>query len=135
MAAGAIALDAVTARTRAERGESVILVRDEASTDDIDAFSVCAGLLTARGARTSHAAVVARQLGMACVVNCADLTIDVRSRRATLGSCQLREGDAITLDAAEGAVYPGILELVEERPTELVERVRAWRHDERGTGK
>ncbi|HTN78396.1 MAG TPA: PEP/pyruvate-binding domain-containing protein [Acidimicrobiales bacterium] len=135
VAAGVIALDAVTARARAEGGETVILVRDEASTDDIDAFSVCAGLLTARGARTSHAAVVARQRGMACVVNCADLTIDVHSRRAALGSRQLQEGDAITLDGAEGAVYPGILELVEERPTELVKRVRAWRHDESEAGR
>ena len=135
VAAGVIALDAVTARERAERGEPVILVRDDASTDDIAAFSVCAGLLTARGARTSHAAVVARQLGMACVVNCADLTIDVHTRRATLGSCQLHEGEAITLDAAEGAVYQGILDLVEERPNELVKRVRTWRHDECGAGR
>jgi pyruvate,orthophosphate dikinase len=105
----------------------VILVRDDASTDDIAAFSVCRGLLTARGARTSHAAVVARQLGMVCLVDCNELGIDLGSRAVTLGAERLHEGDAITLDGDEGTIHAGILELVEERPTELLERVRAWK--------
>ena len=77
VAAGLITLEADTARLSAERGDPVILVREDASTDDIAAFPVCRGLLTSRGARTSHAAVVARQLGIVCLVNCGDLAVDV----------------------------------------------------------
>ena len=126
VAAGVIALDAQTASRHGEAGEAVILVREDASTDDIAAFSVCRGLLTARGARTSHAAVVARQLGIVCLVNCADLTLDLRERTVRIGPHRLHEGDAITLDGAEGDIYPGLLELVEEHPTELAKRVTTW---------
>ncbi len=128
VAAGVIALDGETARLSAERGDSVILVREDASTDDIAAFPVCRGLLTSRGARTSHAAVVARQLGIVCLVNCGDLAVDVATRAVQIGEHRLSEFDAVTLDGAEGGIYRGMLQLVEERPTELVNRVRSWMH-------
>ncbi len=127
VAAGVIALDAQTARRRGEAGDAVILVREDASTDDIAAFPVCRGLLTARGARTSHAAVVARQLGIVCLVNCAEVAVDLHARTVHIGSHRLHEGDGITLDGAEGDIYLGLLDVIEEHPTVLANRVTGWR--------
>ncbi|TNC19382.1 PEP/pyruvate-binding domain-containing protein [Amycolatopsis alkalitolerans] len=129
VASGPIALDATAAADRAQRGEPAILVRPEASTNDMAALAVCGGLLTARGARTSHAAVVARQLGVVSLVNCTALTIDAAARTVRIGTRELREGDPITVDGSDGSVYAGALELIEERPTEYVDRIRAWQHD------
>ncbi|NKQ58238.1 pyruvate, phosphate dikinase [Amycolatopsis sp. K13G38] len=130
VASGPIALDVTTATARAEHGEPPILVRPEASTDDVAALAVCGGLLTAGGARTSHAAVVARQLGVVCLVNCTSLTIDTEAHVVRIGAHELQEGDPITLDGGDGSVYAGGLELVEERPTELIDRVHAWQQDQ-----
>jgi len=124
---GRIALHVDTAVQRAQDGESVILVREHASTDDIAALAVCRGLLTAKGARTSHAAVVARQLGVVCLVNCFGLVIDPGSRTLRIDGRELQEGDMITIDGEEGRVYAGALVLVEERPSHLIRRVHAWR--------
>jgi pyruvate,orthophosphate dikinase len=129
VACGLIALDVEAALRLADRGEPVVLVREQASTDDVAALAVCRGLLTATGARTSHAAVVARQLGVACLVNCADLSVDLQARRLAVGTCWLDEGDPITIDGADGWLYTGALDVVEDRPTALVERVRAWEQD------
>lgn len=126
VASGRIALQVDAARRHAGRGEPVILVRDQASTDDISALAVCRGLLTATGARTSHAAVVARQLGVVCLVNCSELCIDADAHRLRIGDRQLAEGDTITIDGATGHIYRGSLELVEEHPATLIERVRRW---------
>ncbi len=125
-AAGQIALDVRVALRAAERGEPVILVRAEASTQDIAALAVCQGLVTASGARTSHAAVIARQLAIACLVNCPALSVDLAARRVRIGDTVLAEGDQISIDATAGLIYPGALELTREHPTELIERVRGW---------
>ncbi len=127
VASGQVALTVDTAVTLAQQGEPVILVREQASTDDIAALAVCRGLLTGTGARTSHAAVVARQLGIVCAVNCPDLAIDKGEQRLRIGSCSLHEGDVITIDGADGRIYAGACALVEERPVDLLERVRSWR--------
>ena len=126
VASGRIALDVETALHYGHQGDPVTLVREEASTEDIAALALCCGLLTARGARTSHAAVVARQLAIVCLVNCLDLVIDLRTRSLRIGGSQLREGDTITIDGANGRIYVGALELVKERPAELINRVGAW---------
>jgi pyruvate, orthophosphate dikinase len=125
-AAGEIALDVDTALRRSDRGAPVVLVRDEASTGDIAALATCRALLTSVGARTSHAAVVARQLGVVCVVDCHDLSIDLRARKIRIGERGLREGDTLTVDGTNGRIFRGEVAGVEERPTELLERVRAW---------
>lgn len=127
VASGTVCLDDAAALEAAERGSPCILVRPHASTDDISALAVCQGLLTATGARTSHAAVVARQLGVVCLVGCRDLTIDLESRRLSLGPHRLAEGDDLTLDATSGQIYPGALSPHQERPDELLDRVRGWR--------
>ena len=119
---GRIALEVESAVQRAQAGDAVILVRENASTDDIAALAVCRGLLTGAGARTSHAAVVARQLGLVCLVNCPGLVVDLQSHTLQIGDCPLIEGDTITIDGGQGRIYAGALDLVEERPSPLVSR-------------
>jgi pyruvate,orthophosphate dikinase len=104
----------------------VILVRPTASPDDIAGIQAAAGLLVARGGRTSHAAVVARQLGKVCVVNCTGLAIDLRRHRCSLGETVLREGDVISIDGDTGRVYRGVVAVTEQQPVALLERVRGW---------
>ncbi len=105
----------------------VILVRETASPDDIAGIDHAAGLLTARGARTSHAAVVARQLGKVCVVNCPDLAIDAPRHRCTIRSMVLREGEVISLDGNTGAIYKGPVMVRSCRPDDLIAVAASWR--------
>ncbi|MDR8402099.1 MULTISPECIES: PEP/pyruvate-binding domain-containing protein [Paraburkholderia] len=128
VAAGEIAFDEARARTRHAAGASVVLVRRDAETDDIAALEVAAGLLTQRGARTSHAAVVARQLGKVCLVGCTALRLDESARTLQLGDTVLHEGDEVTLDGNDGAIYAGTARTVVEPMSELqarLERLRA----------
>jgi pyruvate, orthophosphate dikinase len=129
VAVGRVALSVESALRLSTEGEPVVLVRQEASTDDIAALAACQGLVTATGARTSHAAVVARQLGVTCLVDCRDLAIDAASSTLDLAGRELREGDLVTVDGSDGCIYEGALDLVEERPTELVARVRGWQQE------
>jgi len=126
VASGRAALSIETAHRYADRGDPVVLVRDEASTTDVAGFPVCGGLVTAVGGRTSHAAVVARQLGVVCVVSCVDLVCDTDRRRVSIGPHELNEGDVITVDGDRGLVYEGELEVRREIPHELIDRVRGW---------
>lgn len=125
VASGEIVLDEARARERSNAGAAVVLVRHDAETRDIGALDLADGLLTQRGARTSHAAVVARQLGKVCLVGCEALRIDNAARSISLGGTTLREGDFLTLDGNEGAIYAGRTRIVEAVPTELVERLAA----------
>jgi pyruvate,orthophosphate dikinase len=103
-------------------------VRRDAETDDIAALEVAAGLLTQRGARTSHAAVVARQLGKVCLVGCTALRLDESARTLQIGDAVMHEGDEVTLDGNDGAIYAGAARIVVEPLTELrtrLERLRA----------
>lgn len=125
VASGAVAFTGDRAEAEAASG-GVILVRPTASPDDIAGIHAAAGLLVARGGRTSHAAVVARQLGKVCVVNCRELAIDLARRRCTVGGAVLREGDVVTIDGDTGRVYRGVVAVTEERPVALLERVRGW---------
>ena len=112
-AAGKIVLDADTAEQWAGRGEKVILVRVETSPEDIHGMHAAQGILTARGGMTSHAAVVARGMGRPCVSGAGAVSIDRASRTLRIGSTELKEGDAITLDGAAGQVMLGIVPTVE----------------------
>jgi pyruvate,orthophosphate dikinase len=127
VAYGEIALDETRARARSDDGHAVILVRRDAETADIAAFEAAAGLLTARGARTSHAAVVARQLGKVCLVSCGELQIDEASRRVRFGTLELKEGEVITLDGNEGLVYRGTVKVGVEKPVALLEQLARLR--------
>jgi len=112
-AAGKIVLDADTAEQWAGRGEKVILVRVETSPEDIHGMHAAQGILTARGGMTSHAAVVARGMGRPCVSGAGAVSIDRATRKLRIGTTELKEGDAITLDGATGQVMLGIVPTVE----------------------
>lgn len=112
-AAGKIVLDADTAEQWAGRGEKVILVRVETSPEDIHGMHAAQGILTARGGMTSHAAVVARGMGRPCVSGASAVAIDRDGRTLRIGSQELKEGDEITLDGANGQVMLGIVPTVE----------------------
>ncbi|PTR12645.1 MULTISPECIES: pyruvate, phosphate dikinase [unclassified Novosphingobium] len=112
-ASGAIVFDADTAQARAERGDSVILVRVETSPEDIHGMHAAKGILTARGGMTSHAAVVARGMGRPCVSGASGLSIDMAARKARIGTRDLAEGDVITLDGSTGEIMAGEVAMVE----------------------
>ncbi len=94
-----------------ERGEKVVLVRVETSPDDFHGMAIAEGILTARGGATSHAAVVARQIGKPCVAGCAELTVDYKTKTASSVNTGLtfKEGDWISLDGGTGEVFEGAL--------------------------
>ena len=111
-ASGAIVFDADTAEERGKAGESVILVRWETTPDDFHGMVQAAGILTAHGGLTSHAAVVARGMGTPCVTGCEALHVDVRAKTARLPGHELKEGDTITIDGGTGEVIVGAVPLV-----------------------
>lgn len=132
VASGAVALTAERAHKWAA-DRPVILVRETASPDDITGLAASSGLLTARGVRTSHAAVVARQMGKVCIVNCGALAIDLPGRRCIIGEQVLAEGALLTLDGNTGNVYQGQIEVAEERPVELLEVFKSWKGGQAAT--
>ncbi len=106
-AAGRVVFSADEAEDRAARGESVILVRQETSPEDIHGMHAAVGILTARGGMTSHAAVVARGMGRPCVAGAGDLRIDAQARTMQVRAIKVTEGDIITIDGATGEVMLG----------------------------
>jgi pyruvate,orthophosphate dikinase len=100
-----------------QRGERVVLVRVETSPDDFHGMAVAQGILTARGGATSHAAVVARQIGKPCVAGCAELVVDyaTKTARSTETSASFAEGDWISVDGSTGEVFLGSLPTVSAR--------------------
>ena len=127
VASGAIAVDSGAARRMAEAGQRVILVRPDTSTADIEGLAAADGIVTATGGRTSHAAVVARQLGKVCLVSCPNLTVDEVRRTIQIGETELSEGDFLSIDGNDGAVYAGSLPIVTERPEKELAMIDSWR--------
>ena len=110
-AVGRVVFHASDAEAWAARGEDVILVRLETSPEDIGGMDAAKGILTARGGKTSHAAVVARGMGKCCVAGAGAIKIDDEARQFTVGEHVVKEGDWITLDGGTGEVFLGKLEL------------------------
>ena len=131
VAIGEIALDPESARRHAAAGKSVILVREDTSTDDVSGIASAAGILTARGGRTAHAAVVARQMGKVCLVGCRELALDLAKRSCNIGGKLLREGQVISLDGGAGGVYAGAVDIVRARPERELAAVASWRGEGR----
>jgi len=127
VAMGEIAFDETAARARHAAGAPVVLVRRDAETADIAALELAAGLLTQRGARTSHAAVVARQLGKVCLVGCAAMALDEAARTLRVGETTLHEGDLLTLDGNDGLVYAGAVHTAIEPLVDLQDRLARLR--------
>jgi pyruvate,orthophosphate dikinase len=124
---GRIAFDAETARQFVDKGDPAILVRRATTTADITGMANAAGILTALGGRTSHAAVVARQLGKVCRVGCAALLIDQERRICHIALAHFAEGDWLTLDGNSGDVYAGRLDVTLERPEAQLAIIASWR--------
>ncbi len=101
-------------------------MRPHTITSDIASMAQVAGTLTAAGSRTSHAAVVARQLGKVCLIGCDKLGIDLGWRVCRIGTQEIGEGDAISLDGNTGAIYPGLLPVLRERPERELAIVAGW---------
>jgi pyruvate,orthophosphate dikinase len=127
VASGNVAFTSERAASMAETGRSVILVREETATADIAGIAAADGILTAAGFRTSHASVVARQMGKVCLVGCRELSIDKGGRQCRLGAHTLLEGDDLSLDGNSGDIYSGKLPIRHEKPLEALEQVRRWR--------
>ncbi|MDY5647764.1 MAG: pyruvate, phosphate dikinase [Lachnospiraceae bacterium] len=108
------------------RGERVILVRLETSPEDIEGMHASQGILTVRGGMTSHAAVVARGMGTACVSGCGDIVIDEEAKVFTLGGETIKEGDYISLDGSTGNIYLGDIKTVEAAIGGNFGRIMAW---------
>ena len=118
-AVGKAVFDSATAVEWAERGEHVILVRRETNPDDLHGMIAAQGILTSRGGKTSHAAVVARGMGKTCVCGADELEVDVNGRRfASANGIIVSEGDVISLDGTSGQVYLGEVAVV---PSPVVE--------------
>jgi pyruvate,orthophosphate dikinase len=126
VAGGALALDTAAVKRLAAAGQPAILVRAETVTADIEGMALAAGILTGSGGRTSHAAVVARQLGKVCLVACPGLEIDLRRHECRIGAQLLKEGDPLSLDGNTGEVYSGILKPIIERPESALATIAAW---------
>ncbi len=107
-------------------GKKVILVREETKPEDIHGFFASQGILTSRGGKTSHAAVVARSMGRACVAGAEGIEIDVAKRRAVVGSHTIEEGDVITINGTTGEVYLGEVPMIEARISEELMTLLGW---------
>ena len=110
-AVGTVVLDPERAVAQAKNGP-VVLVRKETNPDDLEGMIAAAGILTSRGGKTSHAAVVARGMGRTCVVGAEELEIDVEQGRVRCGDLVLAEGDTISLDGTTGEVFAGAVPVV-----------------------
>src|SRR5919205_466856 len=128
-ASGKVVLDADAAEQRGKAGEKVVLVRWETTPDDIHGLIQAAGILTAHGGMTSHAAVVARGMGKPCVAGCEELTLDTRAKTARLAGHDLSEGDVITIDGGTGRVILGEVPLVPPQINEDFETILDWADD------
>jgi pyruvate,orthophosphate dikinase len=125
-ACGKCVFDADTAALMGKNGEAVILLREETKPEDIHGFFAAEGILTSRGGKTSHAAVVARGMGKACVAGAEDIRIDVRARRAQVGDVLIHEGDIITIDGGTGLIYLGEIPTVAPTVSEELQTLLAW---------
>ena len=133
-ASGVAVFDVKRAVTMGENGAKVILVREETKPEDVPAFFTSVGILTSRGGKTSHAAVVARGMGKSCIVGCSDLKINSEAKQATAGSTVIHEGDAITIDGSQGDVYLGQVPTIEPQITSDFKTILDWAQKEKKIG-
>ncbi|MEJ2212864.1 MAG: pyruvate, phosphate dikinase [Gammaproteobacteria bacterium] len=112
-----------------DQGQRVILLREETKPEDIHGFFASQGILTSRGGKTSHAAVVARGMGKPCVAGAEGIVVDVQRREAYVGGKVINEGDLITIDGSNGNVYLGEVPMVEPEFTSELNRILDWADD------
>jgi len=128
-ACGHVVFDADRAEQLGKGGQKVILMREETKPEDIHGFFASEGILTSRGGKTSHAAVVARGMGKPCVAGAEDVTVDVSLRQAFVGDAIIEEGDLITIDGTSGNVYMGEIPTVEADFSAELNTLLGWSDD------
>jgi pyruvate,orthophosphate dikinase len=130
-ASGAVVFSADDAEMRAAKGEAVILVRIETSPEDIHGMHAARGILTTRGGMTSHAAVVARGMGRACVAGAGGVSVDYGARTLSAGGKVIRGGETITIDGATGEIFVGQVATVEPTLSDDFEILMQWADESR----
>jgi len=133
-ASGRAVFDADRAEELGKQGESVILVRPETNPDDVHGMLQAAGILTARGGATSHAAVVARGLGKPCVAGCEALKIDLEARQFTANGTTIHEGDIISINGTTGEVILGAVSMIEPEMTDELQQLLSFADEIRRLG-
>ncbi|MCS7116929.1 MAG: pyruvate, phosphate dikinase [Nitrososphaerota archaeon] len=133
-ACGKVVFDADEAERLGRSGERVILVREETKPEDIHGFFAAQGILTSRGGKTSHAAVVARSMGKPCVVGAGEVLIDLEKRLFTVGDIVVKEGDLITIDGTTGNVYLGEVPMIEPQLSVHLKELLSWANEFRRLG-
>ena len=128
-ASGIAIFDADRAEQVGKDGTQVILLREETKPEDIHGFFASQGILTSRGGKTSHAAVVARGMGKPCVAGAEGISVDINLRQANIGNIVIKEGDWITLDGSSGNVYQGKVATVEADFTNELNTLLSWADD------
>lgn len=128
---GMIAFTAEEAVARAAKGESVLLARLETSPEDIEGMAVAKGILTSRGGRTSHAAVVARGMGRCCVVGSTDIIINEKAKTMTAGGKVYTSEDYLSLDGSTGLIYSGKIDTVPAQVSGYFAKVMEWANETR----
>ncbi len=125
-ACGKVVFTAEDAKEWKARKEKVILVRLETSPEDIEGMKAAQGILTVRGGRTSHAAVVARGMGKCCVSGCSEIVMDEENKKFTLGGKTYKEGDVISIDGTTGNIYDGAIPTVDATVSGDFGRIMGW---------
>ncbi|MEW6043650.1 MAG: pyruvate, phosphate dikinase [Thermoproteota archaeon] len=125
-ASGIAVFDVKRAVAMGENNAKVILIREETKPEDVPAFFASVGILTSRGGKTSHAAVVARGMGKPCIVGCSEMKINVDAKQAAVGNIIIHEGDAITIDGSQGDVYLGQVPTIEPQITSDFKTILDW---------
>jgi pyruvate,orthophosphate dikinase len=133
-AVGSVVFDPSRAEELAASGQKVILVRTETTPDDIHGIVAAQGVLTSRGGRTSHAAIVTRGMGKPCVAGCEEIQIDYESGTFAASGVTVREGDVITIDGTTGQVVLGEAPLVEPKMTPEFKTLLSWADEIRRLG-
>jgi pyruvate,orthophosphate dikinase len=132
-ASGSAVFDIACAEELGKKGEKVILIREDTKPDDVPAFFQSVGILTSRGGKTSHAAVVARGMGKPCVVGCSQIEIDADGKSFTInGKKIVAAGQKITIDGATGKVYVGEVPTVEPEISSEFKELLQWSSEMKG---
>jgi pyruvate,orthophosphate dikinase len=133
-ACGEVVFTAHEAEALAAKGKKVILVRKETSPEDVGGMHAAAGILTATGGKTSHAAVVARGWGKCCIVGCEGLNIDYEKKEMKVGGKVVKQGDSLTLDGSLGEVYLGAMPLRNPELPKAYATIMEWADEFRTLG-
>jgi len=133
-ATGAVVFDADEAEELGNEGKKVILVRPETTPDDIHGIIAAQAVVTSRGGMTSHAAVVARGMGKACICGCEALKIDLKARQFRVGETIVNHGDMITIDGATGEIMLGEIPMIEPQLSDEFQLLLQWADEARKLG-